>query len=56
MFLYLINPLSLSLSPCLDFDRPYEAKLDMTLKKFTSKPIISLSVIPEHDIFLALTS
>ncbi|XP_019851602.1 PREDICTED: vam6/Vps39-like protein [Amphimedon queenslandica] len=39
-----------------DFDRPYEAKLDMTLKKFTPKPIISLSVIPEQDMFLALTT
>ena len=37
-----------------DYDKIYEAKLDRTLKKFTSKPINQLAVIPEHHIFLAL--
>lgn len=39
-----------------DYDKIYEAKLDRTLKKFTSKPVNQLAVIPEHHIFLALAS
>lgn len=34
----------------------FEARLDRTLKKFTNKPIVSLAVVSEHDLFLALTS
>ena len=39
----------------IDFDK-FEAKLEKTLKKFTAKPIQQLAVIPEHHIFLLLTS
>ena len=47
-------PNSLLLFLSTDYDKIYEAKLDRTLKKFTSKPINQLAVIPEHHIFLAL--
>ena len=39
-----------------DFAKPYEARLEHTLKRFTSKQVTQLAVIPEHKIFLALAS
>ena len=50
----MITPNSLSLFLSTDYDKICEAKLDRTLKKLTSKSVNQLSVIPEHQIFLAL--
>ena len=50
----MIIPNSLSLFLSTDYDKIYEAKLDRTVKKFTSKSVNQLAVIPEHQIFLAL--
>ena len=51
----MIIPNSLSLFLSTDsYDKLYEAKLDCTVKKFASKSVNQLAVIPEHQIFLAL--
>ena len=47
--------LSLQCTCVTDYDKPYEAKLERTLKKFTTKSVIQLCVIPGHGLFLALT-
>ena len=39
----------------IDYDKPYEARLEKTLKKFTAKPVTQLCVVPEHGLFLALS-